>query len=373
MKFQTTDQKYSVVQKLHGSPSVQAYLCTCGDPSDQKTVLVAGIADRALSEKFLPFLLNLPGRGAVGGFRDSFVRDEAVWIVSDYSAGTPFFEKADETLPAEEKIALAEALAEQIFARNLPPYFQYEALHPENIVVSPSRGVCVNFLPFAPELLGGVLFPDVQRRFSDCLRALFGEELKNKASQELSDFVGQLCSSAFSGDAALFGAFRRMISALQTAHSEGKLTRKGFLLRLWNRAADKIAALPALLYWMLVGALSGLLLFVCLAPETAPAQRNLIQNIGILRIAPRSPAGSTETDGEADGTGITPAQATPSGTEALPDPTESTQSINNTDSTQDAHSADDMQSTDGSHSTDNTQSTDDTQSTQESSTQPEMG
>ncbi len=173
MTLKTIDREYRAVQKLHASPSIRAYVCICSNAPDEKTVLVTGIADRTLSEKFLPFYMDLHGRGIVGSFTDSFIRDGTVWAVSDYAAGTPFFETGKEALPTEEKIVLAGALAEQIFAQNLPVYLQYEALHPKNIVVGAARSLSVNFLLFTPELLGDDLFPGVQKRFSDCLAALF--------------------------------------------------------------------------------------------------------------------------------------------------------------------------------------------------------
>lgn len=327
MTFQTIDQEYRAILKLHGSPDIQAYLCTCRDIGGENPVLITGVTDRALSKRFLPLFMNLTGQSRVGNFRDTFVRNKMVWAVSDYFTGTPFFEKIKEDLPAEEKIGLADALAEQIFAQNLPAYLQYEALHPENIVVNASRGVSVNFLLFTPERLGESLFPDVQKRFSDCLFALFRDELKNEASTEIKNFVDRLLTSSFSGNAELLRAFRRMSDTLQTALREGKLSRKGFLPRLFCRMAKYTAALPSILYWILVGALSGLLVFVCVVPETAPAQRHLIQNIGILRITHLPPVESTGTKKEKPETESLPTEETEfTETETLRTPAQETPS-----------------------------------------------
>ncbi len=85
------------------------------------------------------------------------------------------------------------------------------------------------------------------------------------------------------------------------------------------------AAVPAVLYWMLVGALSGLLLFVCLIPEDAPAQRNQIQNIGILRITPLPPVENMGA-GEKETESVPPQEAPSTENETLQSPLQDTQS-----------------------------------------------
>ncbi len=305
MVIRTIDKTYSVIRTLPCGTKMRAYLCAAEDDSgggQQKMrecgktgYLVMAPKNGESSEKLLLFLMELSKNQRVDCLLDCFTRDGAVWGVFRYYEGIPLTKLLNKGMLPEERFDLARELIEQIFAGNLPVYLQYEASKFSNIVVSGRSGLRVNFLMTEPERLDSNLFPDVLKQIAAVFELIYEQELKGALSEEPGAFVEKLKRAEFSEGIDVYRAYRRMDGSLRDALAEGKLTEKGYLTRIWNFFSGKLNVISRILYGLLIAGLTGILIYVCVAPETAPAERNLFQSIGTLEIMEYGPVPSDGT------------------------------------------------------------------------------
>lgn len=313
MVIRTMKENYSVIKTLEGSSKLRAYLCCREEKPQEETFLVMAPNGQELSRKFLIYFMDLAQSRSAVDFVECFTKEGVVWVVFRYYGGTPFEEVFAEEynssragngcaeLP-EERLCVGRSLMEQLFAQKLLPYLQYEATDLRNITVDESLCVHVNYLLYEPDLLEDDLFPLVLERLAICLQRLFAEELEDEVSKELYDYINMLRQNAFSEGTAVYRAYRRLEEQLRQDAAEGKLKPKGWLVRMWQKLIRVLEGFVKLLYAALLAGLLGLLIYVCIMPETAPEERNMVQSIGTLKITEYStgelPEGETGTEHE---------------------------------------------------------------------------
>lgn len=285
MIIHTIGGTYLVVRTLAGSAKLFSYLCVREGTSAEHKFLVMGPKERALSEKMLLCFMEWKENRDLIGLEECFAREGTIWIVFRYYEGTAWTSLTGSRMLPEERRALAQELMEQMFARKLPQYLQYEASDLRNIVADQERGIRVNYLLFAPEKMTEELFYEVQKRTASCLRELFAEEIREEKDTEPGRFIKRLEDAEFSGDAELYRAYRRMEETLQNMQTKGTPKQKGYLVRLWQRVVSYSEHIFEFLYWMLIGGLLGLLVYVCVMPERAPEERLRFERIGTLPVA----------------------------------------------------------------------------------------
>lgn len=337
MVIRTIRETYRVRCVLKGSGGIRSYLCI-REGGGTEQFLVMGAGNRKLSGVMLPYFMDLSQSGRVDGFEKCFVREGTAWVVFRYFEGTPFSEKAKS--PFAERVQIGREFVEQIFAQNLPAYLQYEALHPANSIVSEKWGVRVNFLLFEPEKMQDELFPMVQKRMAEYFRTLFAEELEEDNLKELSEFVERMETADFTGEAALYRAFRGLDGELERAQESCGFERKGYLTRMWKKVFRRSKDIFQFFYCVLIGGLLGYLIYVCVAPETAPEERTLFQSIGTLELIhyeapllPDAEPGNAHEEGEPETQDANPEDDGVKNTEA---PTEQeTETVEDTEGTKD--------------------------------------
>lgn len=303
MVIRTIRETYRVICTLKGSQGMNAYLCLREGSCDEEKFLVMGAKNRELSEGMLRYFMDLFYEQSIPDFEDCFVKEGILWVVFRYFFGVPFLEKQRNKNPIEERMNMARELVEQILTQHLPLYLQYESCNPANLVVSEKWGVRVNFLLFEPEKMKEDVFPLVQKRMAEYFQMLFAEELEGEAFRELNVFVERLQGADFPEGIGLYRAYRRLEEQLKSAKAEGKFIKKGYLTRLWRKVFRWSKDIFLFWYWVLIGGLLGLLIFVCIVPETAPKERNFFQSIGTLEITgygslfvPETESGGEETE-----------------------------------------------------------------------------
>ena len=284
MIIHTVRGTYRVVRTLEGSEKLFSYLCVREGTLAEQKFLVMGPKKRELSEKMLLYFMELREDRTLHGLEDCFAREGAVWVVFRYYEGTAWTDRVASSMVPEERRKLAQELMEQLFARKLPEYLQYEASDLRNIAADKSRGVRVNYLLYAPEKITEKLFPEVQRRTAACLRELFAGELREEKEEEPGSFIKRLEGAEFSGETELYRAYRKMDETLQNAQTTEAPKRKGYLVRLWKRAVGCSEYMFQFLYWILIGGLLGLLVYVCVMPDRAPEDRLRFERIGTLSV-----------------------------------------------------------------------------------------
>lgn len=291
MIIHTIGGTYRVVRTLAGSAKLFSYLCVREGTSAEHKFLVIGPKERELSEKMLFCFMEWKEERTsfrartLFGLEECFAREGVVWVVFRYFEGTEWTSLIGSRMLLEERRKLAQELMEQMFTRKLPQYLQYEASDLRNIVADKGRGIRVNYLLFAPEKIAEELFYEVQRRTASCLRELFAEEIREEKGAEPGHFIKRLEGAEFSGEVELYRAYRRMEETLQNIQTEGTPKQKGYLVRLWQRVISYSEHILGFLYWMLIGGLLGLLVYVCVMPERAPEERLRFERIGTLPVA----------------------------------------------------------------------------------------
>lgn len=279
MIIHTIRGAYRIVCTLEGSPMMSSYLCEREGTAGGEKFLVMGAKGRELSEKLLlDFVRQEKDRV------ECFTKEGTVWVVFRYYEGTEWVRKIKGSMTFKERQELGKELMARLFAAELPRYLQYEASDARNIVYDQTGELRVNCLMFEPEKVSEQLFAAVQKRVADRLEELFPEELRGEGETEPRIFFKKLRSAAFEGEAELYAAYRRMDEAMDAVQPDGAQKKEGYPARLWQGIAKHLNTVLQFLYWMLIGGLLGLLVYVCIMPEHAPEERLRFERIGTLEL-----------------------------------------------------------------------------------------
>lgn len=288
MHIQTIRGTYRVICTLESTPDGKAYLCSMDGESDGERFVVQGLFDTGLREKLSVFLMDLSNRENGSGFVESFLWNDGVWCVFRCADGMPWSEWVKGELPIEERFDAASELMARIFASQLPPYLQYEGLNLKNIVRSRQEGICIWYLFHEPQNMEANVRMEVQERVACRMEELFGEACGGD-SPELKRLSERLRSVEFESDGELYGAYRRFEEALQLELAEGGREKTSALIRLWKHVFAQWSNLLQFLYCLMVGALCGIFLYVCVVPPPALGEQIQYHSIGTLRIIPYGP------------------------------------------------------------------------------------
>lgn len=259
---------------------------------------------------------NETGNGAESGAElrfgllDCFVRKGVVWAVFPHHEGRLFREAAHCAGTVKERVMLWQGVLERMFYQKIPAYLRYEASAPGNLVVDEHSVVWANYelhetdrlqeaLSSEPHEAGrtqdaqssepqDALFSELQKRLYESFCILFADELtraaKRKGKDAAAEYAERLRAGSFENERALCRSFYHLRTHLPEQEAEQDMQEKGILLRLWNTAyghADKIWKCG---YLLLVLGLWVLFLFLCIRPESAPAQRTRITAIGTVEL-----------------------------------------------------------------------------------------
>lgn len=251
------------------------------------------------------------GAGLRFGLLDCFVRKGVVWVVFPHHEGRLFQEAAHCAGTVKERVMLWQGVLEQLFYQKIPAYLRYEAAAPGNVVVDEHSVVWVNYELHETDRLREVLssephdalFSELQKRLCESFCILFADELtraaKRKGKDAAAEYAERLRAGSFENERALCRSFYHLRTCLLEQETEQDVQEKGILLRLWNTAyghADKIWKCG---YLLLVLGLWVLFLFLCIRPESAPAQRMRITAIGTVELEEQTEADTPfmEADG----------------------------------------------------------------------------
>lgn len=297
MVIQTISKRYQVIKKLSGSDQIEAYLCRSDQKPSDDRFLVMGLNGDALSRKILPYFMEFSSRADNGDFLDCFIQKGSMWLVFRYYEYPCLRERMEGEFLLEERLEASRTMMEWIVAHNLPYYLQYEALNPDNVVVSDASEVYFNYLLTEPEFLTACRMEDVQQNLAACLEILFAPELEEEVSAELSVFLKGLREKEYTGYSGIYRDYRKLYELLVRHKDEGRLKSRGWLLRMWERLKGFLKRLRKVFYWAVILGLMGFLIYLYLKPEAMPASRIEYNQIGVLKIQEET-AGQMQETGE---------------------------------------------------------------------------
>ena len=294
MTIHTLKHAYYVIHALTANDKILSYLCIrAGESRDRQYLLMClgACEDETLSGRLFLCFLDLYQSGRAEAFEECFVKNRAAWVVFLYFSGAPFLEKISEGLLPEQKAEFGLELIASVCMQNLPFYLQYETADMRNIVVDETGKLNINFVLYDPQVLeenmqfgDPILFLKVQKRLAECYRILFRDELKAGERSDLALFVRQLERAAFTGQAPLYLAYRRLYPGLPDFIKKCSLSRKSVLLPLWEKIYKNMNQIGQFCYCMCIGGLFGLLVYVCAAPDVSAGDGQKYASIGTLSL-----------------------------------------------------------------------------------------
>lgn len=346
MIIRTIKGTYSVLMTLSGSRDIRAYLCIReGEAADGKFLLMKPVRQE-LSKKMLVYFMELSGQRRIGDFVEAFAKDGVVWAVFRWHEGTPLSETAEHE-ERNARLLMKNELVLRLLAGELPPYLQYEAADARNLVVDTDGTVQINYLLFEPELMESADFTQVQKRLAGDLKQLFAREIKMGKPQSLVDLIGRMEAGNYADETGLLRELRRLDADFLQEEETGGFAAEGYLARVWKRLLRFGEASVRILYGLLVAGLLGLLVYVCIAPERAPADRMRFNGIGTLKIQGTESTGGIEGAEEIESTGGTESAEETESAKG----TEGTKGTESTESTKNIEGAESAEGTEGTEST----------------------
>lgn len=310
MRVRTPEGDYQVIRVLQEDLSIRYYLAGSGERmTGQKSAaaqwkkgplyLLVEMVNPVLSKEMLESFMELKNsryRPRDSGFVTCFAKEGNLWAVFRYHMGVPFAERAGQITSCEERLHVWDSLLTQIFFQELPPYLQFEAVNPANLVMDEERSVHVNYLLRDSDRRSDAFFPEIQQRLSESFQALFARETAVKGSAA-ADYAERLSRAEFSDAVSLYRGFREMQKQLREQMKEqaggqmneqpggqGIRTREGVLVKLWGMLFFHAHIAVKCLYFFLVAALWAVFVMLCIRPQTAPEQRSRISSIGTVEI-----------------------------------------------------------------------------------------
>lgn len=289
MEIQTLARSYKVIRNLSDSSSqVEAYLCREAGKSSKEKYLILGLTGRNFSKRIVPYFMELSKKWKEGDFLDCFISKGGLRLVFQYHEYPNLRERLEQEFLLEERLEASRTMMERLVTWNLPYYLQYEGLNPDNVVVSQTSEIYFNFLLKEPEFMGSCKFTDVQERLADCFEILFAPELEEEACTLLTDFVTGLLEKEYTGYMGIYRDYRTLYQTLAELKDAGKLKGEDWLIKIWKSLKRFVRSIQKLLYWAVIAALAGILVWQILRPEEIPDSRVEFEQIGTLRI-PRQP------------------------------------------------------------------------------------
>ncbi len=296
MVIQTISKRYQVIKTLSGSDLVEAWLCSGEQDNPEERYLIMGLTGKVLSKKIVPYFMEFSEKSQGGEFLDSFIQKGCLWLVFRYFEYPGLRQRMEGEFLLKERLEASRTMMERIISQNQPVYILYEALNPENVVVSDTSEVYFNYLLMEPEFLEVCRLIDVQVRLAECFEILFAPELKESISEELSWFIKGLREKQYSGYVEIYREYRALYETLEKKQQEGGLTYKGWLPGMWDKLKIFLRRIYKALYLLIIAGLIGLLIYTCLEPKVMPASRVEITQIGTLKILEETKDSSTENE-----------------------------------------------------------------------------
>lgn len=288
MEIQTITKVYKVIRKLSENDDVEAYLCKEAHKVSKERYLILGLMGQNFSKKFVPYFMELSKKWQEGDFIDCFASKGGLRLVFSYHEYPSVQERMEQEFLLEERLEASRTMMERIVTWNLPCYLQYEGLNLDNVVISSALEVYFNFLLQEPELIESCRFMDMQERLADCLELLFAPELKEGICEQLTDFITELSQREYNGYMGIYRDYRVVYQALAQLKDSGKLKGESWLIKMWEALKKFGTKLYKILYWAVIAALVGLVIWQCLKPEKLPSSRVEFEQIGSLKLRDKS-------------------------------------------------------------------------------------
>lgn len=235
MRFTNFDRSYQVIRYLDSTEKTEEFLCTELTGHEQALCLVVRITDSVLAKRLLLFLEEKIQNSDFTDYRECFQENGALLAVFRYSSGQSLTERLQtEYCGLRERAEIAKGLLERLLLLNPHPYFACNGLEPEQIIVSRSLEVWLNYHFKSMEQFENTSMQAVSKQLQRIFLLLFEEEQKKQLYPMLEEYMQRLGTQEEWSYLQLYQEFMAVYAMLVQENVQEQLPQT-FWFRVWER------------------------------------------------------------------------------------------------------------------------------------------
>ncbi|WP_294336030.1 hypothetical protein [uncultured Clostridium sp.] len=293
MRIQTLNRDYEILQMAESGERMDVLIARDErHPEDGKCMLIV-LKQKGDIYRFLPFLADQEENEPFDDFMGYFPRDGYLYMVFRFYEYAHLSDRLSVDTGLVERILLAGNVLRRIVFLHLPLYFQYEVLEKNNLLAGENGEVRFSYHFHDLDRFLDVTREEVTERLENILKDIFGEELETHSCPPIAEFLEQMCSKPFPGEAAILKQYEAAAHAALKLQEKGELKPKGLGFRIWERVKKIASCLKYVLLIAVMGALVGYLIYTIRYPSHKEEEVVNYRSIGTLTIG--------ETDGADNG------------------------------------------------------------------------
>lgn len=284
MVIQNVDRCYQVLRRLGGTERSEEFLCRESEAPGKETYLLVCLDDLVLAKQFTLFLEEKIRNREFTDYRECFMEKGAFYAVFRYSLEQSLEEKfLNESAGLKEKTETALGLLKQLLLQNPHPYFAWCGLKKEQMTVSRSLEVHLNYHLEQIAEADTFSMEDVLPRLAEVLAFLFQEELQKKQHPVLEQYLAELREGVF---ATYLEIYQAAVSVFRSMEEEGgqKHLPDTFWFRLWERTKKVLGFLRRLLMLAILAAAVFYVIWTIRDDSGSRVTQQVMKEIGTLVI-----------------------------------------------------------------------------------------
>lgn len=298
MRIQTLNRDYEILQMAESGERMDVLIARDErHPEDGKCMLIV-LKQKGDIYRFLPFLADQEENKPFDDFMGYFPRDGYLYMVFRFYEYAHLSDRLSVDAGLVERILLAGNVLRQIVFLHLPLYFQYEVLEENNLLTGENGEVRFSYHFHELDRFSDVTREEVTERLGNILKDIFREELETHSCPPMEEFLEQMCSKPFPGEAAILKQYEAAAHAALKLQEKGELKPKGLGFRIWERVKKIASCLKYVLLIAVMGALVGYLIYTIRYPSRKGEEVVNYRSIGTLTIEETAGADNGAQTGE---------------------------------------------------------------------------
>ena len=285
MVIQTLEKSYVVVKRCGTEDGAERFICRDGERGGLVTLL--RVKDRQVIASVMEYVPSEVPDKIFTDFKGCFVDGAYFCMAMEYHEGMTLGQRLEREHSAlEERLEVMHKLLEKAVLLKLPWYFFWDALDPDQVVVSSSLEVEFNYRLRELGHLSVCGRDQAYGRLAGLMRRLFQREFSRQVVPELEEFCRELesASDRYENCLEVYRRYREIsegIAALPPEELKSPRTRP---FRLWERVKRGAAGARKLAALLLLTAAVVYLIFTVRQVGLPRERQKVFRYIGTLEI-----------------------------------------------------------------------------------------
>lgn len=235
MRFTNFNRSYQVMRHLGGTEKTEEFLCVEETERGNEACLLVRVTDLVLAKRLTLFLEEKIKDREFTDYRECFQEDGALLVVFAYSLEQSLTERLRaEYCGRKERAEIARKLLEQLLLLNPHPYFACNGLEPEQITVSRSLEVHLNYHLKRIEGFEDYSMVEVGQQLQKIFLVLFEEEVKKQLYPMLEEYLRRLGTNPEWSYLEMYQDFMLIYEEMLHEITQEQIP-KTFWFRVWER------------------------------------------------------------------------------------------------------------------------------------------